>query len=64
MKIIARRAVAALASVFCLAGTYAPAGAADIIVTAPSYYAQAPEVCAQNWVLSRITGKFRYQVTH
>ena len=64
MKIIARRMVAALASVFCLAGTYAPAGAADIIATAPSYREQAPEVCAQNWVLSRITSKFRYQVTH
>ena len=64
MKIIGRRAVAALASVFCLGATYAPAQAADIIATAPSYHEQAPQVCAQGWVLSRIAGKFRYQVTH
>jgi capsid protein len=63
MKIIARRAVAALASVFCIAACM-PAEAADIIAAAPSYHAQAPQACAQGWVLSRIAGKFRYQVTH
>jgi capsid protein len=64
MNIIARRAAAALASIFCLAATYAPAGAADIIASAPSYYEQAPQACGQDWVLSRIAGKFRHQVTH
>jgi capsid protein len=64
MKIIARRAVAALASVLCIGATYAPVEAADIIATAPSYRGQAPQACAQGWVLSRIAGKFRYQVTH
>jgi capsid protein len=63
MKIIARRAVAALASVFCLAGL-APAQAADIIAPARVYQDEGSRVCAQDWVLSRITGKFRYQVTH
>jgi capsid protein len=64
MKIIARHAVAALASLFCLAGSYAPAAAADMIAPATGYYEQAPQACAQGWVLSRISGKFRYQVTH
>ncbi|MGN6469779.1 MAG: hypothetical protein ACTHLC_09370 [Rhizobiaceae bacterium] len=64
MKIIARRAIAALASVFCLAGGFAPAGAADLIVHQHAYYDEGAQACAQDWVLSRIEGKFRYQVTH
>jgi len=64
MKIIARRMVAALASAFCLGGGLAPAHAADMIAPARIYQGESSQACAQGWVLSRITGKFRYQVTH
>ncbi|MGN6464675.1 MAG: hypothetical protein ACTHLP_04230 [Rhizobiaceae bacterium] len=64
MKINARRAIGALASVLCLAGGLAPAGAADMIVRQHAHYDEGSQACAQNWVLSRIAGKFRYQVTH
>lgn len=64
MNIIARRAVAALASVFSLAGVFAPAHAADMIVHQRAYYGAGAQACAQDWVLSRIEGRFRYQVTH
>lgn len=65
MKINARRAISALASVLCLAGGIAPAGAADMIVRQhATVYHEDSQACAQGWVLARIENKFRYQVTH
>jgi len=64
MKIIARRMVAALASIFSVAGGLAPATAADMIAPGHVYYDQESQACAEGWVLSRIADKFRYQVTH
>lgn len=41
-----------------------PAAAADYIRPYAAYYDEGSRICAESWTLARISGKFRYQVTH
>jgi hypothetical protein len=61
---LAKAGLTILATMAGIAASLAPAWSADYVRPTRSYHDEGSRICGEAGVLSRITGKFRYQVTH